>query len=80
MERQNVTLSIPKEVLMKAKHLAIDKQTTLSGLLTRALEELVAKEEGYQEACKRQFQIIDQGLDLGLEGKIDWSRNEIHER
>lgn len=80
MERQNVTLSIPRDVLRKAKHLAIDKQTTLSGLLTSTLEELVAREENYREAYKRQLQLLDQGLDLGLQGQVNWNREEVHER
>lgn len=80
MIRQNITLSIPKEVLQKAKHLAIDKQTTLSSLLTSTLEELVAREENYQEACKRQLQLLDKGLNLGLQGQVKWSREALHER
>ncbi len=80
MDRQNVTLSIPRDVLKKAKHLAIDKQTTLSGLLTSTLEGLVAHEENYREACKRQLQLLDKGLDLGLQGQVSWTREEVHER
>lgn len=80
MIRQNITLSIPKEVLQKAKHLAIDKQTTLSSLLTSTLEELVAREESYQEACKKQLQLLDKGLNLGLQGQVKWPREALHER
>jgi len=80
MIRQNITLSIPKDVLQKAKHLAIDKQTTLSSLLTTTLEELVVREESYQEACKRQLQLLDKGLNLGLQGQVKWSRETLHER
>ena len=41
METQNVTLSIPKETLLKVKLLAVKRQTSVSGLLTQALERLV---------------------------------------
>ena len=37
---QNVTLSIPKDILRKAKILAVQKNTSLSGLLTQTLTEL----------------------------------------
>ncbi len=39
---QNVTLAIPKDVLRKAKILAVQKNTSLSGLLTQTLIDLVA--------------------------------------
>ncbi|SHF72137.1 hypothetical protein SAMN02745218_02952 [Desulfofundulus australicus DSM 11792] len=38
MEYQNVTLSLPKEVLRRAKHIAIERGTSLSGLLTHLLD------------------------------------------
>jgi predicted transcriptional regulator len=43
MNTQNVTLSLPKEVLRKAKMIAIQRRTSLSRLLTRALEDMVAR-------------------------------------
>lgn len=79
MERQNVTLSIPKDLLLKAKHMAINKGSSLSGLLTATLEEIVAREEGYEEARIRQEQLMDKGLNLGLNGKVHWSRENVHE-
>ncbi|MBI2357305.1 MAG: hypothetical protein HYV04_00035, partial [Deltaproteobacteria bacterium] len=39
VEKQNVTLSIPKDVLREAKHLAVDRGISLSGFLVEALEE-----------------------------------------
>ncbi len=80
METQNITLSLPKDVLRKAKILAIKRDTSLSGLLTRALVEIVEKEEGYEEARQQHLAILEQGFDLGTQGKINWSRDELHER
>ena len=37
---QNITLSIPKNVLRKAKILAVRKNISLSGLLTQTLSDL----------------------------------------
>jgi hypothetical protein len=45
---QNVTLAIPKNVLRKAKILAVQKNTSLSGLLTQTLVDLVAHQEAYE--------------------------------
>ncbi len=80
MERLKITLSIPKDLLIRARRLAIDKQTSLSGLLTKTLEELVSSEDCYREAQARQFKLLEKGFDFGLEGKIEWTRDEIHER
>lgn len=48
--------------------------------MTRALVEIVEKEEGYEEARQQHLAILEQGFDLGTQGKINWSRDELHER
>ena len=80
MERQNITLSIPKETLKKAKHLAVEKDQSLSGLLTEFIEALVSQEERYKQAKQRQLVLMERGIDFGLKENVDWSREEIHER
>jgi hypothetical protein len=80
MERQNITLSIPKETLKKAKHLAVAKDQSLSGLLTEFIEDLVRQEESYKQAERRQLVLMEEGIDFGLKENVDWSREEIHER
>jgi hypothetical protein len=47
METQNITLSLPKEVLLKVKLLAVKRQTSVSGLLAQMLERLVQQEDAY---------------------------------
>jgi hypothetical protein len=80
MDTQNVTLSIPKKILHKAKLLAVKRNTSLSGLLSNTLEELVELEEGHQQAYQRSPEWLEQGSDLGTEGQISWRREELHER
>jgi len=77
---QNVTLAIPKDILRKAKILAVQKNTSLSGLLTQTLADLVAHQEAYEQARLRNLALLDRGLDLGTYGKITWKRDELHER
>jgi len=77
---QNVTLSIPKDVLRKAKILAIQKNTSLSGLLTQTLAELVAHQEAYEQARQRNLSALKSGFNLGTRGRIAWKRDKIHER
>jgi len=80
MERQNVTLSLPKETLRKAKILAAERQTSLSALLTETLEEIVAKSDRYEIAKQRQLVLMERGFDFGLGDTITWTRDELHER
>ncbi|OGW55497.1 MAG: CopG family transcriptional regulator [Nitrospirae bacterium RBG_13_43_8] len=80
MEKQNVTLSLPKDLLKKAKTLAVMKDKSLSDLLRETLEEKVRQETGYQAARKRQIALMKRGFDLGTRGKISISREELHER
>lgn len=80
MERQNVTLSIPRALLKKAKSLAVKKDRSLSDLLRGALEEKVREESGYQRARDRQVALMEKGFDLGTKGKIVISREELHAR
>jgi hypothetical protein len=80
MDNQNVTLSVPKDILRKAKLLAVRRNTSLSGLLTRTLEELVNQDEGYEEAKRRHLEMLEKGFNLGTQGKITWTREELHGR
>ncbi len=80
MEKQNVTLSLPKALLKKAKTLAVLKDRSLSDLLKAALEEKVLEETGYQHARNRQVALMIKGLNMGTNGKIAVTREELHER
>lgn len=77
---QNVTLAIPKDILRKAKILAVQKNTSLSGLLTQTLVDLVAHQEAYEQARQRNLALLKSGLNLGTGGQITWRRDELHER
>jgi hypothetical protein len=77
---QNVTLAIPKDILRKAKILAVQKNTSLSGLLTQTLADLVVHQEAYEQARRRNLILLKSGFDLGTQGNITWKREELHER
>jgi hypothetical protein len=80
METQNVTLSIPKETLCKIKLIAVQRETSISGLLTEALEKLVQQEDAYAHARQRHLQWLEQDLNLGTMGRVLTRREELHER
>lgn len=76
---QKITLSIPKDILRKAKILEMQRNTSLSGLLTQTLEELVANQEAYEQARQRNLALLENGFDLGTQGQMPWKRDELHE-
>ena len=77
---QNVTLSIPKKILRKAKILAIQRNTSLSGLMTQVLSDLVAHQEDFEQALQRNLELLRKGLNMGTSGNIPWQRDELHDR
>jgi hypothetical protein len=79
-DTQNVTLAIPKDVLRKAKMLALEKNTSLSRLLTQTLVELVSNKEGYEQARQSSLEMMRKGFNLGTQGVITWKREDLHER
>jgi predicted transcriptional regulator len=80
MEKQNVTISIPKDVLKKAKHIAVNRQTSLSRLLAETLEDIVEKDDAYSKAKDRQLAAMRKGFDLGVKDEIAWKREDLHVR
>lgn len=80
METQNITLALPKDILLKVKLLAVQRGTSVSGLLTEQLEQLVQQEDAYVQARRRYLQTLEQPMDLGTDGRITTTRAELHER
>jgi len=80
METQNIMLSIPKELLSKVKLLAVKRNMSVSGLLTRTLEGLVRQEDAYAHAQQRHLRWLEQEVDLGTDGRISFQRDKLHER
>ncbi len=76
--KQNVTISLSKPTLRKAKVLAARRDTSISGLLAQQIEILVGDEEAYERAERQALQLLDQGFHLG--GERPASRDELHER
>ena len=76
--KQNITLSIEKELLKKAKLMAAKKETSVTKLLTEQLAKVVSEDEQYDSAKKRALAILKRGFHLG--GCTIAKREELHER
>jgi hypothetical protein len=80
MQTQNITLSIPKDILVSIKVIAAKQGMSISRFMTRILEEIVSREEGYEAARRRHLITLDNKLNLGTNGALSWTREELHER
>jgi len=80
METQNITLALPKEVLRKAKGLAVERNTSLSAMLAQMIRDEVEHDAAYRAARDRALAAMRTGFDLGTNGIASWTRDELHER
>lgn len=78
METQNITLSLPKNMLQKVKILAVQRHSSVSKLLTQAIEKILREETAYEESHKRQVDLMKRGFDMAFRKPA--SRDELHER
>ena len=77
---RNVTLSLPVKVLRQIKQIAARRRTSISSLLTQAMEEMAAREDGFARARARQQVWLEHAADLGTQGRATWTRESLHER
>jgi hypothetical protein len=76
--KQNLTVSLDKETIRKAKVLAAVRGASISQLLAHYIERMVEDEESYERAQQRALAHLEQGFPLG--GTIRATRDEWHER
>jgi serine/threonine protein kinase HipA of HipAB toxin-antitoxin module len=76
---KNLTMAFDEDLLKKARKIAVDKNTTVTGLIRTHLNNLVEQEK------KDKKEIISELIGLfdrskAVVGKKTWSREELHER
>jgi HSP90 family molecular chaperone len=76
--KQNITLSVDKELIKKGKVIAAQKDTSISKMLGEKLKLLVEDEEQYETAKRSALQALKKGYHLG--GKITWKREDLYDR
>jgi metal-responsive CopG/Arc/MetJ family transcriptional regulator len=80
MEKQNITLALPKDVLKRVKVMAAERGTSISAIMEHLLQDHLARHEGYEKAHQRQSAMLIEGFDLGTNGQRTWRREELHVR
>jgi hypothetical protein len=76
--KQNLTITLDRQTIQKAKVIAARRSTSISRLVARQIEILVGEDEAYQRAERQAKTLLDQGFHLG--GVVRASRDELHER
>ena len=77
-KKQNLTVSLDRETIHKARVIAARRSTSISGLVAEQINDLVNKDEAYERAKKHALALLDRGFHLGGDFKV--SRDELHER
>jgi hypothetical protein len=77
--KQNITLAIDRTLLKKARGLAAQRGTSISGLLAAELQKLVQTDEEYQQAKTRALALLA-SPPFRLGGKGMGNREALHDR
>jgi predicted proteasome-type protease len=77
-QKQNLTVSLERETIQKAKVLAAKRNTSVTRLLADYVEEMVAEDERYDVARKAALDYMGKGFSMG--GQIAADREDWHER
>jgi predicted transcriptional regulator len=79
-EQTNVTLSLPDNLLRRFRVFAASRNQSMSSLMTLAIRDMIEQESQTQKAQRRFLERIRNAPDRGTKGKIQWTRDELHER
>jgi predicted transcriptional regulator len=75
----NITMSVDDELLKKARKIAVEKDTTLTGLIREYLEQLVEREEAGKEIAIAELKRLF-AQKKAVFGARTWTREDLHER
>jgi hypothetical protein len=79
MAMRNITLTMPEELVRRAKIAAAERDTSVSALVAEYFEALVQQEDGYDLMWAEEERLMQDGLPMRV-GEITWSRADLHER
>lgn len=74
-----MTLSLPRDLVRRAKAVAARRDRSLSALVAELLAAAVREEESYEKAWAAEEQLLQTGLPMRV-GDITWTRDEVHSR
>lgn len=75
--KRNLTIQLDEEIIQAAKELAARRGTSVSGLVSQKLRELVEADIRYRRAMQHALEEMDKAIDRG--GR-DWRREDLYDR
>jgi hypothetical protein len=75
---RNVTLSLPDELVRRAKVFAAERDTSVSALVVSLLNQLLGDVEDYDELWAQEEAVMTAGA-LQV-GRVTWNREDLHRR
>ncbi len=76
--KQNITLSLDRDIIQRARVLAAQRGSSVSRMLGRELAKMVTDAESYERAKRRALDLLRVGYRLGGKGIAD--SEELHAR
>jgi hypothetical protein len=76
---RNLTLTLPADLVRRAKVIAAQRDTSVSALVTAYLEQLARDDDDYEDLWRRERAIMEKGLRMRV-GEITWTRDDAHDR
>jgi post-segregation antitoxin (ccd killing protein) len=79
MDTRNITLTMPADLVRRARVLAAERDTSVSALVVELLQQHV--EEATEEDSLWAIEEAAMASGIGMRvGEITWTRDELHER
>jgi hypothetical protein len=76
MARRTLTVQLDEETIRQAKILAAERGTSVSGLVARELEDLVASNARYERAMRQAIELM---AEAEPHGARTWRRDDLYE-
>jgi hypothetical protein len=80
VSKTNVTLTLPDELLLQARHLAVERGVSLSHLVSECLGQSLVQDQRWDEARTRALDRLKRGIPMGVGERPAWTRDALHDR
>jgi plasmid stability protein len=75
MAKTNLTVQLDEDVIRRARVVAAKRGTSVSALVARELNQIVAQDERYEEAQRRATELMANAKPHGGRG---WTRDDVY--
>jgi hypothetical protein len=79
MSFRNLTLTLPVDLVRRARVIAAKRDTSLSAMISDYLRALTEQDDDYDGLWQRERRVMREGLSMQV-GEIVWSRDDTHAR